>query len=207
MARLEAGRILQLHSAKSTIARPTSTRLLTLGAVIVAIAKDDHELLGALLDSRTNGAGDELALVRVMRHGTVGLHLRFGDGEHVGIGKASRKGFRLYHQQLSSFELGDTALHLAARNAKPRCARLLLGFHGFAQRPPYNGAGRTPADVARGHECRALFGLEVPSDKADSCEGGQTKQKPRVGYNVKSKLDPGIWAVCRHRHLWTHRIT
>ena len=110
---------------------------------ITAVAGDDAEALHRLLTSTDKRL---LLGTEVLPSTKLGRNLYFG--------KPTEGGILLSRQLLSSFEVGDTMLHLAARNDKPHATRTLLEFganHGATNR-----VAQTPVERAS-RACKAVI--------------------------------------------------
>ena len=86
---------------------------------------------------------------------------------------------------------GDTALHLAVRNDKLKCCRLLLGL-GASRSGVKNGDGNTPADVSNNPMLDKLLNAPVPA-------------APRI---VKVQVHRGGTQThtCIHTHMHMQKI-
>ena len=153
---------------------------LRLGSAVVALLADDDDALSCAVLFQQGGLA--LLEARVQPFGSVGHTLYFGGGGGGGgcggggatpmkgfplgcsrqgrAGKVSRQQQQQQQQQqqpdrLRAFDVGDSLLHLAARNGAAACTRLLLRICA-GRKPAFNGVGRQAREVAA-PSCRSLF--------------------------------------------------
>lgn len=76
------------------------------------------------------------------------------------VTRYGRRGFRMADGPLEKHEIGDTMLHLCAKNDKPECMRLLLSIG--ARQDMYNKVGRTAKNCAgKETRCSNIFAEEL----------------------------------------------
>ena len=110
---------------------------------ITAIAGDDAEALHRLLAS-----ADKRSLLGTKVQPSTKL------GKNLYFGKPTEGGILLSRRLLPTFEVGDTMLHLAARNDKPQATRALLDLG--ADHGAKNRVAQIPAERAS-PACKAVI--------------------------------------------------
>jgi hypothetical protein len=110
---------------------------------------------------------------------------------HIGARtmKLGQRGLRLFDGDLPlpKSEIGDRLLHLAAKNSKPSCLRLLLQLG--ADQKVFNRVGRRPKDCSeRGSECWNLFAEEARRQREEKRKAKEAELAAQGLSHVPTKL-------------------
>jgi hypothetical protein len=154
-------------------------KIAAIEAVVKAIAEDATDELTACLARSAEVSHDVLtSRVQLVTRDSVS-HYCFGHVEGL-------PGYRLCDKYLSEHNLGDTCLHLAARNDSINCILVLL--KAGADPRALNKDLKAPRQVAAGHECRLEFvhhvNPEAASRQREHFELPAREHSPRVQANL-----------------------